>query len=144
MEQTNNNNKVNVNDKCYCGSNKKYKKCCLSKDVEAKYKESLYNESEMMIDSLTILRAQFPNITFKDVSDKLTTNTYKELQIKHFRDNVCLVAERTERCEAVFNEREKDAPDSNYTLLLMYHGSYRILHGGNSLLMYMMSLKSFF
>lgn len=133
---------VKANEPCHCDSGKKYKKCCFLKDEAKKAEENAYEESEMMADSLSILQRNFPKVTFKNVSDKLTNNTYKQLQIQHIKQNTCLVAERTKKSEKVFSDR--DPEEEEYDLLLMYHGAYRILHGGGNVNMYIMSLKSFF
>lgn len=135
--------KIGSNDKCPCGSNLKYKKCCLSKDIETKFKESLYKESDIITDALPILKQHFPEIEFKNVTEKLNVNTYRTLQINHFKDNVCQIAERTKLTEGVFKERDSST-DGDYDLLLMYRGAYRILHGGNGVSVYTLSLKSFF
>ena len=134
--------KVGPNDKCNCGSNLKYKKCCLLKDIENQYQESLYEESNVITDALLILKNKFPNIEFKNVSDKLRTNNYRTMQINHYRDNVCQIAERTNLNEGVFKKRNNGNED--YDLLLMYRGAYRILNGGANVAAYTMSLKSFF
>lgn len=134
--------KVKPNDPCYCESGKKYKKCCFLEDEAKRVEENVYQQSEMMVDSLSILQRNFPNITFKNVSDKLATGTYKSLQLQYIRKNVCMVAERTKKSEKLFSER--DPEEEEYDLLLMYHGAYRILHGGANVNMYIMSLKSFF
>ena len=135
--------KIGSNDKCPCGSNLKYKKCCLSKDIETKFKESLYKESDIITDALPILKQHFPEIEFKNVTEKLNVNTYRTLQINHYKDNVCQIAERTKLTEGVFKERDSST-DGDYDLLLMYRGAYRILHGGNGVSVYTLSLKSFF
>lgn len=131
-----------MNNKCYCGSDKKYKKCCFLEDERKRQEENTYVESESMVESLAILRENFPQYNFKNVSNKLTNNSYKLMQIQHMKDNVCLVAEKYKPNERVFNDRDRNKDD--YDLLLMYHGAYRIMHGGFNVKLYIISLKSFF
>ena len=134
--------KIGRNDICYCGSNKKYKKCCLNADVNAKHLANTYEPTELMDRSMEHLQHHFPTITFINVSDLLNAQSYPNLQMKHMRDNVCQVAERIPKNERVFKQR--DADENGYDLLLMYKGAYRILHGGNNIQQYTMSLNSFF
>ena len=133
---------VKPNETCPCDSGKKYKKCCMQTDEAKRLEETKYEPSEMIQDTLYHLTAQFPEIKFKDVTDKLNSGTYKSLQIQHMKDSVCLIAERTAKSEKVFKER--DPEEEEYDLMLMLRGAYRILHGGGNVNMYIMSLKSFF
>jgi hypothetical protein len=132
-------NKIGRNDICYCGSGKKYKKCCKNNDDNLE-PQSQYMPSELMDLSITHLQENFPNITFINVSDILNRQSYRQLQLKHMTDNVCQVAERINKNEGVFKERTL----IEYDLIVMYRGAYRVLYGGNNILQYMMSLKSFF
>ena len=127
--------KIGVNDKCFCGSDKKYKKCCFTKT-------EFYKESEMMTNSLTILQEQFPDIQFINVSDTLNAGTYNNLQLKQCQNNVCQVAERCNKNKQVFIERENEKSKNN-NLILLYKGGYRLLNGGDSIYMYIMSLNTF-
>lgn len=131
--------KIGRNDSCYCGSGKKYKKCCLDADVDAK---QAYEPTELMDRSMEYLQHSFPMLNFINVTDLLNAQSYPKLQIKHMRDNVCQVAERIKKNERVFKDRNPD--DHGYDLLLMYRGAYRILHGGHNIQQYTMSLSSFF
>lgn len=134
--------KIGRNDICHCGSGKKYKKCCLEEDTSKKQMENQYVSSELMDVSMEHLQNKFPNITFVNVSDILNTQSYKTIQLKHIKDNVCQVAERIKKNERVFKDRDPD--ENEYDLMLMYRGAYRVLHGGNNILQYTMSLNSFF
>ncbi len=135
--------KTKVNDMCHCGSNKKYKKCCLMADQNKKLEENSYEQSEDMSRSIEILEENFPNIEFKNVSDKLNRQTYQKLQINHIKDNICQLAERIKCNEGVFKDRD-NSEEGDYNFLIMYRGAYRILYGGQNVAMYTMSLKSFF
>ena len=134
--------KVKPNDKCHCGSDKKYKKCCFLSDEEQRIEENTYIESEAMQESIEILKSNFPNIEFKNVSKLLNAKSYITMQVQHMKDNVCLVAEKFKTNEKIFKDR--DRTNEGYDLLLMYHGAFRTLHIGPSVKMYTISLKSFF
>ena len=135
--------KVKVNDMCYCGSNKKYKKCCLLADQAKQVEENTYEQSEELTTAMNILKLNFPDIEFKNVTTKLNTQTYRQMQINHFNDNVCQVAERIKTNDRVFKERDT-SEDGDFDLLLMYQGAYRILYNGANVSVYTLSLKSFF
>ncbi len=135
--------KTKVNDMCHCGSNKKYKKCCLLADQAKQVEENTYEQSEELTTAMNILKLNFPDIEFKNVTTKLNTQTYRPMQINHFNDNVCQVAERIKTNDRVFKERD-NSEEGDYDLLLMYHGAYRILYNGANVSVYTLSLKSFF
>lgn len=146
--------KVKVNDMCHCGSNKKYKKCCLLSDQSKQIKENIYKQSEELTTAINILKLNFPDIEFKNVTTKLNTQTYEPMQINHFKDNVCQVAERIKTNERVFLDRQRamyashkerdTSEEDDFDLLLMYQGAYRILYNGANVSVYILSLKSFF
>lgn len=134
--------KMGRNDICNCGSGKKYKKCCLSAFEDAKQITNKYEPTELMELSMEHLQKHFPHLTFINVTDILNSKSYQTLQMKHMKDDVCQVAERIQKNERVFKER--DPHGNNYDLILMYRGAYRILYGGNNIQQYTMSLSSFF
>ncbi len=133
---------VKPNEPCYCQSGKKYKKCCFQLDEAKRVEETVYMESEMMAKSLALLQENFPDLKFKNVSDKLSHSTYRQLQLNHMSGHTCIVAEKTKWSDKVFSDRDKEKED--YDLLVMYNGAYRIMHGGDNIRLYIMSLKSFF
>jgi len=135
-------NKVKPNDKCHCGSDKKYKKCCFLSDEQERLEENTYVETEAMQESIEILKLNFPTIEFKNVSDKLNSKSYISMQLQHMKDNVCLIAEKFKTNEKVFKDRDRNNED--YDLILMYRGAFRTLYVGPSVKMYTISLKSFF
>ncbi len=134
--------KVGRNDKCPCGSRRKYKLCCLESDLQKRHDELSYEESEEMETSLELLRHKFPDITFVNVSETLNANTYRTLQIRYNKTKTCLVAERFVGNERVFKTR--DPKGDGYDLMLMYNLAYRVLFGGLSISAFEMSLREFF
>ncbi len=135
-------NKIGPNDKCHCGSDKKYKKCCFLQDEQQRIIESTYVETDRFKEGLEILKSNFPNITFQNVSEKLNSKSYTLMQLQHMKDNVCLLAERFKTNEKVFKDR--DPNNNEYDFIMMYRGAYRILFGGPNLKAFTISLKSFF
>ncbi len=135
--------KIKVNDICPCGSNKKYKKCCMIADITDELQTNTYTQSDELTDAIDILKQHFPEIDFVNVSTQLNTQTYRQLQINHINDNVCQVAERIKTNDKVFKERDKSEA-GDYNLLLMYRGGYRIIYNGANVSAYTLSLKTFF
>jgi uncharacterized protein YecA (UPF0149 family) len=135
-------NKVKPNDKCNCGSDKKYKKCCFLKDEVLRTLENTYIESDTMKESLEILKENFPELLFKNVTEKLNSKTYQLMLLQHMKDNTCLVSEKFKTNVGLFEDR--DSNNNDYDLLIMYRGAYRILHGGANVKLYIISLKTFF
>ncbi len=110
------------NDKCICGSGKKYKKCCLPYTLESKYNTGQPDCSDLLLPILMRLKEELPHHVVINITDDLTVDTYREYQIRNMRGNVVMLAEKTEQNEEVFRTRILHT-DSN--IILMYHGAYR-------------------
>jgi hypothetical protein len=108
--------KIGRNDMCLCGSNKKYKKCCLLKE------EQEDKEDKEVHSIVQYLRVEFPTHKVIDITNKLTVETYRPLQIQHYSDNVIQFAEKNELNASVFLTR---VPLDTYDIMILYHGSYR-------------------
>lgn len=67
------NSKINRNDPCYCGSGKKYKKCCLQKDEEVSLKKifksynKMTSEFEETLDERTAGEIAHDNIVLSEL-----------------------------------------------------------------------------
>jgi hypothetical protein len=70
---------VGRNDPCPCGSGKKYKKCCLSKDEAAKPRVS-----EPSLLPLPLPHSAFPRGTFESNLDKLSNSVLDAIDARHF------------------------------------------------------------
>jgi uncharacterized protein YecA (UPF0149 family) len=138
--------KVKRNEKCKCGSQNKYKNCCLIKDREInekkreeKKQETLNYVSSNKINTIKeILEANFINNKVIDITNILTIHNYKELQIKNFNKNIIMIAEETNNNKEVFEKRRVDINDD---ILLLYNGNYRLFKS-SMILSYIESLKS--
>jgi uncharacterized protein YecA (UPF0149 family) len=134
--------KINRNDKCICGSGKKYKICCLAKDRvinEEKKQELLNYVSSNKINTIKeILEANFTSHQVIDITNILTIHSYKELQIKNFNKNIIMIAEETNNNKQIFEKRRVDLNDD---ILLLYNGNYRVFKS-SMILSYIESLKS--
>ena len=110
-------NKIGPNDKCHCGSDKKYKKCCFLQDEQQRIIESTYVETDRFKEGLEILTTHFPNISFQNVTEKLNTKSYTLMQLQHMKDNVCLLAERFKTNERVFKDENKEKKQEYFDVL---------------------------
>ncbi len=111
---------------CECGSNKLAKKCCMKKNkcdpIPSIYKTGQEESSEKVLDCIALLMKRFPSHKIIDITDKLSSSTYKPFQIANYTDPVIMVAEKTESNESVFSTRS----ESNLSnMMVMYHGSFR-------------------
>ena len=110
------------NDICNCGSNKKYKKCCLLLTRETKYTTGQDVSSQRIIDMVEVLQKKFVNCRFINITDDLNEENYREYQIKNYNTNIVMVAEKTLPNSLVFVEREES---TSTDIIIMHRGSYR-------------------
>jgi len=126
--------KIGRNDKCSCGSNKKYKICCLQKHNELKLKENEkysfgQNESSDKIKiCLDYFKNQYKDHKVIDISNDLNTDNYKTYQIKNYTNKIIMIAERNEINKEIFTQRSQN----NENIIILYRGSYRLFYFGNS------------
>lgn len=121
--------KIGRNDKCLCGSGKKYKSCCIDKMLPSKYNMGQSVSSDLMTNALTKFMNKYNNHVFIDITDDLSSETYRDYQIKNMTTNVVMLAEKTDANKEVFETRNGTGM---IHFILMYHGSYR-LFSANSL-----------
>ena len=125
---SNNNNKIGRNDKCFCGSGKKYKVCCLSKAEEMKRKElEKYTNgqegepSEYTKICMEYLMEEYPDHKVINITNDLRSSNYRNYHVTNYTEKVLMVAERTPENNEVFVSR--GGPECN--MIVMYRGSYR-------------------
>src|SRR3990172_8385583 len=98
--------KLGRNDKCLCGSGKKYKTCCLNKVEEQKEETaaSYVNGHEVSSDNVKMvhdyLAEEYQDHNVIDVTNILTEESYKPLQMKNYNANIIMVAERNDANES--------------------------------------------
>lgn len=125
--------KVGRNDKCVCGSGKKYKSCCLNKVEDKKQEMSqLYvNGHDLTSDNVKMvheyLSQSYADHKVIDVSNILTEESYRPMQTKNYTSNVIMIAERNEANESVFSTRGP----SNVNLMVLYRGAYQCFQDVN-------------
>ena len=122
--------KLGRNDKCHCGSNKKYKICCLMNDQD----ENTIKNEEKVIDILQNtpneklkqvmepFHLKFPNYKLIDVSLHINEDNYRQYQYKFFGKKTIMFIEKNVANSSVFVKRtDTDLND----MMILYNGSYR-------------------
>lgn len=120
--------KISRNDKCHCGSQKKYKQCCLTNDeikkqiqIE-KYKTGQLISSKKIIDCMDYLKGKYPDHKIIDISDNLDNSNYKTYQINNYTDKIIMISEKNDKNKDVIMSRSQSMTDT----IIMYRGSYRV------------------
>lgn len=119
--------RIGRNDKCPCGSEKKYKQCCLIKEEELKKKEldNYTNGQETSTEYVNLimeyLRGEYTDHKIIDITDDISKDKYRPYQIKNYTSKIIMVAEKTEKNKDVFEGR---GPTDN-DIIIMYRGSFR-------------------
>ena len=115
------------NNKCSCDSGKKYKFCCYNFDQQIQ-KEGIEllndgqkNNSDLIEDLIEYLQEEYPDHKIINISNYLTSQTYRKFQIHNYNNKTIMVAEKKNNNEDVFNDR--GTPDND--IIIMYRGSYR-------------------
>lgn len=114
------------NEKCPCGSDKKYKQCCLKKDEDKKvaeiekYSKGQDDFSENLKMFADYLQEEYSDHKVINISSLLTPDNYRVFQIKNYEEKVIMVAEKNETNAGVFASRGIDND-----MIVMYRGSYR-------------------
>lgn len=114
------------NEKCRCGSEKKYKQCCLRKDEAKKadeiekYSKGQEDYSENMRIFADYLEEEYRDHRVINITSLLTIDNYKVFQIKNYDSNVIMIADKNDTNKEVFASRGLDND-----MIIMYRGSYR-------------------
>lgn len=123
--------KIGRNNKCSCGSEKKYKYCCINnKTMEttplSKYKTGHSISSEFVQKSVDALKNIYPNHNIIDVTNYLNPRSYRSMQMMNIKSNIIMVAERNDVSEQVFIDRiPRQYKFMEYNMIVMYRGAYR-------------------
>jgi hypothetical protein len=129
--------KIGVNQPCPCTSGKKYKKCCMINDLQEKQK--IYNEMEKIekeyINGQTTensakinfcikhYKSIYPDYKVINLTDIMTPENYKQIQLKNFYKNTIILIEKTDKNIELFNQKSNNNTND---LIILYKGSYRI------------------
>lgn len=120
--------KIGRNEMCPCDSGKKYKNCCIEKEIALKSRQQeriIYGDefvSNHLKNFANILKKEFPKHETIDVSRVVTCDTYKPLQLQHFKKRVIMLVERLPENDHVFKER---IPIESIRYMIMYKGAYQ-------------------
>lgn len=119
--------KQNRNDKCNCGSGKKYKVCCQKKlqAIQDQEFDKLNNghpiSSSNVQECYDCFIELYKYYKIIDVSNYLTNDSYEKYQKRHYFDKVIMIAERNDTNDGVFKTR---APD-NINIMILHSGAYK-------------------
>lgn len=125
--------KIGRNDRCHCGSTRKYKVCCLFKDEDVKKQEDLKYSvgqstfSDKIQECIQHYTQLYPDHTFINITDDLNNANYKTYQLRNYTNDIIMLAERTNNNETVFSSRGQDTND----IIVMFRGSYRTFDFAN-------------
>jgi hypothetical protein len=123
--------KVGRNELCKCGSNKKYKNCCINKDIEyqnTQRQRLIYGDeygSEELKELATVLKDNYPDHEVIDVSKVADESTYKPLQLQHYTKKVIMLLEKNDINKKIFEER---CPE-HITVMVLYRGAFECITG---------------
>ncbi len=122
-------NKIGVNDKCRCGSDKKYKKCCMKLDQDKiakenlKYTEGQTEHSDKIKFCINFYSKLFENHKIINITNDVTTENYKTYLVKNLNTKTIMLVDRTERTDELFSEKSDTTRND---IILMYKGGYKV------------------
>jgi hypothetical protein len=121
--------KLGRNRKCPCGSGKKYKVCCLTRQLPSRIEDQLVPFEKVTDGKIKycmdrIKSSVSPTFTMADATDYLTSKTYRPLQLHFMKSSMILFAKKTLENAEVFASRE-ETPASD--IMIMYRGQYRTI-----------------
>lgn len=131
--------KIGRNDKCICGSSRKYKLCCLRRIENNKIEEAeKYNDGhEYSSEAIELIGSMiledYKDHKFIDVSNYLNPEFYQNLQTKNYYKKVIMIAERNDISKEVFSKR---VPNEEFNVMIMYKGAYKCFEGSNFAMAY--------
>jgi hypothetical protein len=123
--------KLGRNDKCHCKSGKKYKQCCINKDeTDRTEKRELLNKqykdgheiTEDVTEMYEHFKDAYPKYKIIDVTNILTTSSYKSIATLHFEENTILLASRNESNNDIFAKRG----DMSTDWIVIFRGAHQV------------------
>jgi len=143
--------KIGVNDKCYCNSDKKYKKCCMKSDNDKKIEQMKLNHiddeifktgqlesTDKMYEVLDFFKLKFPKFSLIDITSYLKKDNYKVFLTKNYYEKIIMFAEKTEKNEEFFNSKSNSTDND---IMIMYAGGYKVIDS-NNILVYSDDMKA--
>ena len=126
--------KVGVNDLCPCGSQKKYKKCCMLNDkIKKQLSDEIYmtgqeSSTDKMYEVLDYYKRLFPKYCLIDITLYLDKDNYKTFLVKNYSNKTIMFAEKTENNQEFFNSKS-DSEDND--IMIMFAGGYKVVDSEN-------------
>jgi hypothetical protein len=129
--------KVGVNDLCPCGSQKKYKKCCMKNDSNKKQLNHINNEiymsgqetsTDKMLQVLDFYKKLFPKYSLIDITSYLNKDNYKTFLVKNYSNKTIMFAEKTDKNEEFFNSKSNS---EDVDIIIMFGGGYKVIDSNN-------------
>jgi len=136
--------KIGVNDLCPCGSQKKYKKCCMVNDqIKKQLSDEIYmsgqdTSTDKMYVVLDYYKSLFPKLSLIDITSYLNKDNYKTFLVKNYSNKIIMFAEKTEINKEFFNSKS-DSEDND--IMIMYAGGYKVIDS-NNIGMYLDDIKA--
>lgn len=130
--------KLGVNEQCSCGSQKKYKKCCLRNVINEKQSksESYLSGQDISSDKMNLIldhyKAMVPKYCLIDITNNLSEDNYKTYLIKNYGTNTVMFAEKHKENEDFFNLKSNSDPDID--IIIMFRGGYKVINSKRILL----------
>jgi endonuclease IV len=115
--------KQKPNEKCNCGSTRKYKKCCMNKEAV----DYSFQKSSKLWEISRLVQSQF-NIKCINLTMYLDQDTYAQFQKYYITQEIVMLAERNPVNEQVFVSRTSNTFED---VILMYHGAYLIFNSND-------------
>ena len=131
--------KTKPNEKCPCGSDVKYKKCCAvsdrmeKQDIELKFEENILSmeSKEITHPSLQRISTYFLdryNTMSIDMSDEINTRTLNKLHGIYIGKNIFLLLNRNEANDSVFI---KYGACNNDNIMVIYRKNFQCFNYGS-------------
>jgi len=136
--------KIGVNDLCPCGTQKKYKKCCMVNDqIKRQLSDEIYmsgqdTSTDKMYEVLDYYKSLFPKFSLIDITSYLNKDNYKTFLIKNYSNKIIMFAEKTETNMEFFNSKS-DSQDND--IMIMFAGGYKVIDS-NNIGMYLDDIKA--
>lgn len=126
--------KIGRNDKCHCGSMKKYKVCCLSDDARIQQETKVdmskwYDEGHEITQEVQQMydyfNEKYPSMKIIDVSNVIVgKGSYTTLLTKHYDLNTIMLGARNEKNDKIFESKGDDSTN----LMVMFRGAHQVFN----------------
>lgn len=139
--------KINRNDKCHCGSNKKYKLCCLLFDIKSKSSNFLLDKLEnnktedvILNNLIETLQKNFVDYKIINLTEEINDEeSYIKFQkenmylLEKMKKKILMICKKNDKNKKLFEKRLNDySGDKNeMDIMILYNGTYRFINSEN-------------